>query len=95
MLIKIIFLILYFLHLSFYYVISNFQKKKKKRTRGEKHTIYGDFDYAYSFISFLFISIFQVIHTEAYIGQSKVKSAAATCRSYVTSLLFLHYYTLF
>lgn len=31
-----------------------------------------------------FIITFQIIHSEAYIGQSKVESAAAACRSYVT-----------
>lgn len=56
----------------------------------KKKNTYGDYDYKYSFISFFFICIFQVIHTEPYIGQSKVKSAAATCRSYVTFLHFLH-----
>lgn len=30
-----------------------------------------------------FIITFQIIHSEAYIGQSKVESAAAACRSYV------------
>lgn len=90
MLIKIISTLLYFLHLSFYNVISNFPKKKKERKK--RKITYGDCDcdYKYSFISFFFICIFQVIHTEPYIGQSKVKSAAATCRSYVTFLHFLH-----
>lgn len=30
-----------------------------------------------------FDNVIQIIHTEAYIGQSKVKSAAAACRAYV------------
>lgn len=65
---------------------------KKKKERKKRKITYGDCDcdYKYSFISFFFICIFQVIHTEPYIGQSKVKSAAATCRSYVTFLHFLH-----
>lgn len=41
----------------------------------------------------ILLQVFQIIHGEAYIGRSKVESAAATCRSYVLSffifLLFL------
>ena len=38
-----------------------------------------------------FMLYFQIIHTEAYIGQPKVKSAAAACRSYDTLWPRIHH----
>lgn len=39
--------------------------------------------FSFNFTTIISFTLFQVIHTEAYVGKPKVKSAAAACLSYV------------